>query len=319
VRAPRLLPLAAAAALLLPSCLSTEELERPPAVNLSGEEFDVEGAAPPGASLGLEVEANEGDALERLEVLPGARVRAVPAGGPAALAGIRAGDVVLSLGDVAVEGREAFLALEREVPAGRTVKLEVRRGTTVFEASLTPAPLPAGAAPVELYRADPLRLRAGLRTVVVERPGGRRPAVEVARVFPRSPLPAAGIGPGERILALEGREVGSAQELVRRCLEEHEPGQRVLLTCLRAGKEARVPVTLWAPRRRVTRLVLPVLFHYEWSLRPRRTRWSVLDLWLISLLELRREEGEREVRVLSFLRFATGRGELAEDPREVEP
>jgi predicted metalloprotease with PDZ domain len=297
------------------SCVTTEAEKVPPPVNVSADGFAAPEAAVPPADLGLEVEANESDALDRLEVLPGARVRSVSPGGPASHAGIAPGDVVLSVGGAATNGRDAFLAAAAAAGPGKVLSLEVRRGTTVFQAKVAAGPAPAGAPPVELYRVDPVKLRAAFRTVVVETGGRRRTAAEVAKLLEGSPLERAGIRPGERIAGLSGKEIASAQDLVRRILDEHDYGDRVTLTCLRDGEEVAVRVRLWAPRRRLTRLLVPVLFDYEWKLRPRTTRWSILDFWVLSLFEYRREEGERELRFLRWLRFRTGYGELVEEPR----
>jgi len=88
----------------------------------------------------------------------------------------------------------------------------------------------------------------------------------------------------------------------------------VTLTCLRGEEEVPVRVRLWAPPRRLARFTVPILFGYESKLRPRLTRWSVVDLWFVSLFEYRREEGERELRFLKLFRFRTGYGELVEEP-----
>ncbi len=297
------------------SCVLTEPVERVPVVELSAEEFPPAAVAGPAASfLGLEVEANESEDLERLEVLPGARVASVAAGGPAARAGLAAGDVISAVGGAAVSDRDAFLALAKDAPPGRTLRVEARRGTVVFEASLEPAPPIAGAPLVELYRVDPLRLRAGLRTFVFFKGAGAgRAAAEVVKIDPGSPLERSRLNAGDLILEVDGRPVHSAQDLVRRLVEEHAAGERVDLLCLRGGKEFTASVRLWEPGRRLARLSLPFVFGYERSLRPDRLRWALVDLFFLSLFEFRREEGEREYRILTFIRWRTGYGELIEE------
>jgi predicted metalloprotease with PDZ domain len=307
------------AALSLASCMSTEYEELPPHVNLSAEELE----APLGKSLpegeraylGLSVEAVESDSLEKLEVLPGARVRAVESGGPAARSGLEAGDVILSVNGTGVRDRDGFEALLQDTKTGETLALELRRGTTALEAKVQAAPAPGGAAPVELYRVDPLKSRAGYRTVVVGSGAERRVAAEVVKIFPRSPLPEHGLVAGDRILALQGRPVSSAQDLVRRFFQL-DFGDAVELTVLRAGGEETLDVRLWAPRRRISALQVPVLFTYESSWKPDKTSFYFLDFYVFALFGYRREEGEREVRLFSLFRFRSGYGELVEEPGE---
>lgn len=302
------------------SCVTTEATRVPPAVNFSGGEPASGRPAQAGerASLGLEVETNESDALDRLEVLPGTRVRSVAPGGPASAAGIAPGDVVLAIDGLPTNGKDAFQAVAAAARPGAALRVEVRRGTAAFEASVVPAAALAGSPPVDLYQVDPVKLRAGFRTVVLQAGEGRRAAAEIAKLFPESPLERAGLRTGERVVALDGKEISSAEDLVRRVVEERDPGQGVTLTVRRGEEEVPVRLRLWAPPRRVARFLVPILFHYESKLRPRLTRWSVVDLWLISLFEYRREEGEREIRLFKFFRFRTGYGELVEE-REAAP
>ena len=299
------------------SCVTTEPVAVPPSVNIIGELPEKPAGSAPRGFLGLQVGAHESDSLEKLEVLPGVRVVAVADGGPAAAAGLAAGDIILSADGVATDHADGFEALALDLPPGHVLGLEVRRGTAAFEAKVMVAPPASAAAPVELYRVDPVKLRAGFRSVVEEGGAGRHGAAEVMRLFPGSPLAAAGIAPGDRVVALDGKEITSAADLVRRILDDHEFGQWVDLAIIAGGGRGAalrtVRVRLWAPQRRITRLLVPILFNYEWRASPRKSRWAILDLWLISLLESRREEGERELRILSFFRFRTGHGELVEE------
>ena len=75
-------------------------------------------------------------------------------------------------------------------------------------------------------------------------------------------------------------------------------------------------VSLWAPDRCVTGVRVPILFTYESSLRPRETRFWLLDLFVISLFAYRSEEAESEISFLSLFRFRSGYGELIEEGEE---
>ena len=96
----------------------------------------------------------------------------------------------------------------------------------------------------------------------------------------------------------------------------------MVLDRLRDGQITRARVSLWEPRRRVSRMALLPLFRYESDIEPSRSEFTLLDLWLFSLFSYRRSGGEREYRFLTLIRFGTGQGELIEEtpsPREGAP
>jgi S1-C subfamily serine protease len=308
------------ASTLLVSCASTENVRLPATLSAAGEEEIAAAPAGPGVFLGLTLEANESDSLDKLEVLPGARVAAASGGGPAARAGLQPGDVILAVNGTEIGDRDAFEAAAQSAAAGDELELEVRRATRVFAARLTAETHPGGAPPVELYQADPLRLRAGFRTELIEHRGERTAVAVLVRLFPESPLHAAGVTAGERILALEGKRLASARDLVRRLLEEHAYGERVTLTRIAAGgeEEEEFRVALWAPPRRLARVWVPIIFHYDSKLRPRRTEVKILHFWLFSVFAHLREEEESEIRIFGLFRFRSGYGELVEHGGEPE-
>ena len=69
--------------------------------------------------------------------------------------------------------------------------------------------------------------------------------VVVAKVVPGSPAEAAGLRPGDIIVAFEGKAVTSAAQLVNR-LDEHKVGDTVKLRVLREGKPTEMAATLKA-------------------------------------------------------------------------
>ncbi len=69
--------------------------------------------------------------------------------------------------------------------------------------------------------------------------------VAVAQVTPRTPAAAAGLRPGDVIVAFDGKAVTSAAQLVNR-LDEHKVGDTVRLTVQRDGKPVEVTATLKA-------------------------------------------------------------------------
>jgi serine protease Do len=308
-------PLLAALPFLAASCASTEPASVPPHVNPSPEKLELSSAAPPASALvGIDTERNEGDSLDNLTVLPGVRIASVEPSGAAVAAGLRAGDVILSVDGVAVDDPDGFEATVARAEPGRSLRIEARRDTVVLEATVSVrAPVGTTTPPRERYRVDPMRSRAGFTTVVVAEGDVERTGARIVRFFPESPLPAAGLVVGDIVVALGTQPVGSAQELVTALLERCDLGEEVVLEAVRNGARASFEVTLWEPARRLSVLAALPLFAYENRVAPSRTQLSILDFWVFSLFSYRPTEGECEYRILSLLRFGTGRGELVDE------
>jgi serine protease Do len=77
-----------------------------------------------------------------------------------------------------------------------------------------------------------------------QRGGAQRQAV-VTRVFPGSPAAVAGVRPGDGVVAVNGRPVGSFQQLLRK-VALLAPGTEVRLTLWREGAQREVGVKLAA-------------------------------------------------------------------------
>lgn len=304
---------------LLAACVSTEPRQLMPGISLSPENellADNTGAAvTPGVSFGLTGGINESDSLTNVSVLPGVRVRAVTPGGAAERAGIRAGDVILRVDGADTNHPDALDALAVQTQQERTFRFEVRRNTTVFEASVTVRPaLENQAAPVELYRADPLLLRAGFSTEWLQTADtGRVAGARLVRLFDQSPLPGAGVQLNDIILAVNGQPVSSAQGLVTLLNQSHQPGERVSLSVARNNLVETRPVRLWDPGRRLSQLRVWPLFSWESTVTPPRSRLRVGDLILFSLFNMETNGPERSISVLGLIRASSGVGELAEE------
>lgn len=311
------IPVLVAACLLLGGCLSWEPATLVPDITLSPEQVSLRspGSAGQGLDFGLDVAVNESDSLFNVETLPGVRVRTTTPGGPAAAAGIETGDVILAIDGLEVNQPDAVRALAEQSAEASGFEFTVRRGTTVFAATLQPRRVSAGTPPRELYRADPVATRAGYRTRLVEIPGRDAiAAAEIVTVFADSPLPAAGLTEGEVILSLNGRELSSAQDLVTRLNQEHGPGETVTLSVFDGAAVRAVRVALWDPGRRLARLAVLPLLHYESALNPPSRQFTLLDLWLFSLYSYRQVDGERSHSILGLLNFTSDYGELIEEP-----
>lgn len=262
--------------------------------------------AAPGAFLGLEVRENDSGSLEDLRLDPGVRVTRIAPGSPAAEAGFAIGDVLLEWGAVRVDDAETLAAVLADADVAVVHEPLVRRGDSVFQVPVQLRALSTAAGEVTLaWRSDPARSRAGWLTGQ----GG----VVLVTADPDGPFARAGIGLGSVVTALDGAPVRSARTLIRE-LQAREAGAEVEVRFRDpdgdAARSARV--RLWAPPTRVIGAGVPILIGYEGSVDGESASFYIVDLWLLSLFKYRREGSERHYRILTFISFSTGVGELAE-------
>jgi serine protease Do len=317
----RRLPALAFCALMLSSCISTEPRQLVPSMSLSPETISLSSGEPIGAGLnfGMNTGINESDSLSNITILPGIRVRSVTPNAAADLAGIRAGDVILTIDQREINHPDLLEALAQQSDSTQSFQFQVRRNTTVFETQVNARAITdARSEPVELYRADPIASRAGYTTEIFDTAGAAPlSGARLVTLFPDSPLAAADFQIGDTVLAVNGVPVSSAQGLITLLHTQHELGETVSMTVARDNlmtlQTVEKSVQLWHPGRRLSRLTLGPLLRYESSLSPQQRRLSVLDLWLFSLFTYEHSEGETQYSVLGLFRFATGYGELLEE------
>ncbi|MEX1032097.1 MAG: PDZ domain-containing protein [Cellvibrionaceae bacterium] len=306
-----------ASLLLLGGCVSTEPLVRAPHINLSPENMSLVDAAANGQlDFGLNVSVNESDSLDNLAVLPGLRVRSVRGGSAADLAGIRSGDILLSINGIETNQPDVLATLA-EASDSEEFQVTARRGTTVYETTLARPSQRLRSTPRERYRADPVKSRAGYATELVELSGGeQRTVARIAELFPHSPLTGAGLRVNDIIVTLDGESIQSAQDLVNR-FNNRPAGERVNLAVIAESDSERrvqdISLNLWEPERRISSLAAWPLFRYESSLAPEQVEFTILDLIVFSLFSYQRQGGERTYRLLGIFRFGSGYGELIEE------
>ena len=142
----------------------------------------------------------------------GATVAEVQANSPASQAGLRKGDVVVGLNGRPVRGAAELRARLGVVPVGDTVELQVQRGaekrTLKAQVGAIESGATGGSAVQEL---------AGAAFQDAEKNGlpGRNRAVLVTAVKPESPAFRHGLRAGDLIIGVNGRRVGSVQELAK--------------------------------------------------------------------------------------------------------
>jgi len=123
----------------------------------------------------------------------------------------------------------------------------------------------------------------------------------------------AGINEGDFILALNGSNLNSAQGLISRLNQEFELGDEVILSVYDGDTVSNREVRLWNPGRRISRVTLGPLLHYESSLNPSSDRLTVLDLWLFAFYRYSRVDGEKTHSILGLFNYSSNYGELVEE------
>ncbi|MDD9890329.1 MAG: PDZ domain-containing protein [Gammaproteobacteria bacterium] len=301
------------ASLQLAGCISYEPGILTPAITLSSEDISLTDAANENLKIdfGLEAGLNESDSLLNIEILPGVRVRNVVTNGPAATAGIQVGDVILAIDDLDTNHPDAIEALQQTADS-TSFEFRVQRDTTVFGTTVIGRTINNSNGPIELYRIDPIATRAGYSTVMLTINNQSAAAAKVEALFPSSPLPAAGIGDGDIILRLNGRNLNSAQDLVTRLNREHELGEEVQMTIYNDGNVTESSVQLWDPGRRINRINVGPLLRYESSLNPSSENFSILDFWVFAVYSYTRTEGERSHSIFGLFNISSDYGELTE-------
>ena len=303
--------------LLLQACVSYQPSILVPPLNMSVEDpglISTNSASNSRLEFGLDLSLNESDSLTNIEVLPGVRVRNVTANGAADSAGIQLGDVILSINDTPTNHPDVVMALQQQSKAETAFNFKLRRNTVVLEATVIARLIAGNAAPQELYRIDPLATRAGYRTeMLTVRNQAELAAARVVELFPESPLAEAGINVGDLILSINGDQLNSAQDLITRLNQDFALGDRVTLGVYRSQSITQIPLRLWNPGRRISRIALGPLLQYESSLSPVSNRLSVLDFWLFSFYSYQRSGSERSHSLLGLINITSDLGELTEE------
>ena len=301
--------------LTLTACVSFEPKILVPAITLSPEEVELKRSTSTGTvDFGLNVTPNESDSLFNIQSLPGVRVRAIAANSPAAEAGIEVGDIILQIDETRLDHPDSLQALQSLPSASNQYLFQIRRDTLVYETTVEAFPAAEIPGPRELYRADPLATRAGYQTELVRvADQGVLPAARVIELFPGSPLTTSSIQKDSLILAVNGRYLKSAQDLINRLNQEFDHGESVNFTVLQNGAVKNESVNLWDPGRRISKVSLGPLIRYESSANPNADSFTLLDLWLFSLYRYQRSESERSHTILGLINVSTDDGELTEE------
>jgi Do/DeqQ family serine protease len=165
-----------------------------------------------------------------LDKLNGALINQVLPGSPAEKAGVQRGDILMSLDGREVRGVRELQLMVASTPVGKTVQLEVVRGGKRLQLPVTIV-AQQSAAIAEAPSGGPGEKNGALGLTVAPAEDGL--GVLVEEVDPASPAAAAGVRPGDQIMAVnkeEVRDLASFHSAVRKA----QTGKHVVLL-LRRG------------------------------------------------------------------------------------
>ena len=177
--------------------------------------------------LGVAIQHVDDDLAESLglEKAEGALVASIDPSGPAAGAGLKAGDVILKVDGERVGEMRRLPRMIAERDPGRTVELELWRNGREETVEAVLAAMPA-----ESAAAGPARPESGFAGLDLGAAGGK---VVVADVAPGSPAARKGVRKGDVLLSVDRRAVetpGAAAEIVA---ELRSAGRKAALLLLR--------------------------------------------------------------------------------------
>jgi serine protease Do len=239
----------------------------------------------PGSQIGVTARDLEPDEADRLKLAGGVFIETVRPDSPAAKAGLQASDVVIEFDGERVRSLRQFTRLVAETPPDRAVRTTVVRDGRQSELSVTPV---AGGFDITF---DGRRLREGIEGLTARIPDfnfdldfdsgpgaasrarlgvtvqeltpdlaayfGAADGLLVAAVVENSPAFRAGLKAGDVIASVNGRSVGSTNDLVRELRGVTGTGE-VTLGIVRDKKESSLKATIDVQPERRARPVRPI-------------------------------------------------------------
>jgi hypothetical protein len=262
-------------------------------------------AKEPSGWIGASLEMNDADSLESLDLMPGIRVSSVVEGGPANLAGLQVGDVLLSFDGTLTDDPDRLDSLLLGVKQERQAQIKIQRGSEVLAAQVL----------VQMRQDHQLRSlyfvdRAFLKFAATNDPtDGKYPLV--SHVSDDSPLKRARVLPGDRILEFQMRDPGSAGELIRRVKQELQPGDLAHFL-VQTGEQSprKIKVRAWEPDMVLNSIGLWPIFGWEVDRDENRSEFEIGDLIIFSIFNVQRVGEVRHWSILSLFHWETGRPTL---------
>lgn len=152
----------------------------------------------------------------------GMLVTEVPSGSAAEKAGLRPGDLIVSIGNTDLDDKDEYLGVLRTSPAGEPLSLTVRRGEDVVRLSARPTAF-----------SDREAAAVAARRWGIEAGFGR--GVTVSGVASGSPAARLGLRPGDALLQIGGEKLSNQQDFTR-AVYANRMHRMILLLIERGGR-----------------------------------------------------------------------------------
>jgi serine protease Do len=194
--------------------------------------------------LGVTVEPVTADIAEGLGLSKprGALIDDVQGGSPAAKAGLRSGDVIVSLGGNEIKDARDLARKIAELPPGRTLSVEVQRNGSNKTFTVTAAPYPAdqARARVEESKLSPTSRNGGAKlglylAPAAELEGAGALGVVVMGVDPDGIAAETGLQQGDVILEAGGKAVTASADVSAAVDAARKSGKRSLVMRVRSA------------------------------------------------------------------------------------
>ena len=257
--------------------------------------------------IGIEVTFNDSQSLESLDYQPGVRIESVASMGPVSAHGVLPGDILLTFDGTPVDDPTRLETLLARMDSVRAVPVEIQRGSEVMHADVV-VQIRGGSRPRTKYFIDRSLLR-----VAFEDSTSRGAYPRIAQLAPDSPFHNADVMVGDRVLSFQGKDPGSAKELVRRIQKELTPGAEATFRMSSPeGEEWPVTIHAWSPPRELTRLALWPLFQWSWDRVEGRESFVMGNFFFASVFRMDRVGSVTQWSFLTFFQWETGEARLEE-------
>lgn len=308
-----------------PGCVEVAQMAAPDR-GLLGQAMSVSDEVPAAPAeerpfVGVTLEESLGS-LDAMDFVAGLDVVKVDKGSPAAKVGVRAGDRLVEANGAELLSLDQWQSVVDSLSSSAPLRLRVERNAGISEVVVAFETARTEELPASVRFAERWKLRAEFETVA----GASDVHVVLRAIFTGSPLLGTDVVAGDTIATMDGEVVRSADALVR-ALAARDFGDEVRLQFTTASALAADPsgvsvsglasrdvrVTLWSPPRYVTRLQVPLLFDYRHDPVRDELSFSFIDFWLFAIYDYQREAGSRRHRLLYFLEYSSGVGELSDE------
>ncbi len=200
--------------------------------------------------IGVQIQPVTADLADRLGLkqAQGALVAQPQSNSPAEKAGIKAGDVIVSVNGEPVKDARALAKRIGAMSPGTSVRLGLNRSGSEKTVTLTLGELPterearadsSGKEEQHVARADVPKLGLSLARASSVPGSGSKDGVVVTNVDPDGPAADRGFRTGDVILEVAGKSVSTPADVRKAVNEAHTSGKRTILMRVKSGEETR--------------------------------------------------------------------------------